>query len=103
MYRGTTPTFTFTLPAGVDLDQADNVFVTFCKTDGQLIIEKTGADLEISENVVNVFLTQTETLSFPVGRVQVQLNWTYNSGEERACSDILSINAKKNLIDRVLL
>ena len=33
MYKGTTKTYTFIAPDGLDLSQMEKVFVTFCKGD----------------------------------------------------------------------
>lgn len=102
MYRGTTPTFTLTLPETVDLSLAANVYVTF-SSKKRTLFEKTGNDLEIDTNVVSVFLTQGETLSLP-HRVEIQINWTYSDGgiKKRACSTIASVTVADNLADRVL-
>lgn len=101
MYRGTTPTYTFTLPECVDMTQATDVFVTFSRTDMSLIFTKTGEDLGVTEHSVSVYLTQEETLSFPNAKVAVQLNWLL-PGRKRACSNILFITAKQNLINEVI-
>ncbi len=100
MYRGTTPTYTFTLPDEVDLTQATNIYVSFAKFSGDEIYRKTGNDLEVSGQRVEVYLTQAETLALP-GEVKIQLNWTYQEGTrfKRACSEIFSITTKKNLIN----
>ena len=86
------------------MHRGHGIYVTFCKMDGSLIMTKTGDDLNITNNSVEVYLTQEETLSFPNGQIQVQLNWLYPEGNrvKRACSEIMSISAKKNLIDEVL-
>lgn len=104
MYRGTTPTYTFIMPESVDISLATGIYVTFCKIDGRLIITKTDDDLVVENNSVEVYLTQEETLSFPNGQIQVQLNWLYPEGNKtkRACSQIMTISARKNLIDEVL-
>lgn len=99
MIRGTTPTFTLTINDTVDLTEAANVYVTFHSRQGDLT--KTGDDLEISANVVNVYLTQEETLSFVVGRCELQINWTYNDGS-RACTNIVTVDVGANLINEVL-
>lgn len=104
MYRGTTPTYTFTLPESVDMTQATDVFVTFGRQDGSSlsgIFTKTGDDIEVTQNTVSVWLDQAETLSFPVGRVAIQLNWLYPPNK-RACSNIIYVNTKTNLIDEVI-
>ena len=100
MIRGTTPTFTLTLADDtVDLTQAVNVYATFKQ--GAVVITKTGADLEVSEHSVDVYLDQSETLKFAPGNLQIQLNWTYAQGR-RACTNIVSIGIDKNLIGSVL-
>lgn len=102
MHKGMTPTITLTLPETVNLEQADNVYVTFTCGKGKLT--KTGGDLIIDENVVNVYLTQTDTLSFTGGTVHIQVNWTYTEGDtvKRACSDIADVLFKMNLESGVL-
>ena len=104
MYRGTTPTYTFTMPRGVDLTQASAVFVTFARKDESIIMTKTGDALDVSESTVEVYLTQEETLAFPNGTVQVQLNWIYQEGgkTKRACSNIMQISTRRNLVDEVI-
>lgn len=102
MYKGTTPTFTLTLPEEVDLTTAQNVYVTFEK--GKKELRKTGDDLVVTAHQVEVYLSQEETLSFPSGNVDLQLNWTYQDGGmiKRAASNIVSVSMKTNLEDRVL-
>lgn len=102
MYKGTTPTFTLTLPEEVDLTTAQNVYVTFEK--GKKELRKTGDDLVVTAHQVEVYLSQEETLSFPSGDVALQLNWTYQDGGmiKRAASNIVSVSMKTNLEDRVL-
>lgn len=100
MIRGTTPTFQLTInDETVDLTSADNVYVTFA--DKCWSITKTGEDLDVSTNQVDVYLSQEETLSFPKGNVYVQINWTFDNGK-RACTTIASVKVTKNLIERVL-
>lgn len=102
MYKGTTPTFIFTLPETVDLSMASNVYVTFAKSDGG-VVEKTGDDLVIDSNRVSVFLTQKETLTF-TSKVKIQINWTYTENDvtKRACSTIKTIDVLNNLIPRAV-
>ena len=104
MYRGTTPTYTFILPDTVDLSLATKIYVTFAQIDETEIMTKTDADLVVSENTVEVYLTQEETLSFPNGQIKVQINWLYEEQGKvkRACSEKVMITAKKNLIDEVI-
>lgn len=100
MVRGTTPTFKLYLnDEYVDLTQAVNVYVSFKQKD--TLITKTGEDIEVQENEVDVYLSQQETLQFIKGSVEIQLNWTYLDGR-RACSNIITIEVDKNLIGDVL-
>lgn len=103
MYRGTTPTFIFTLPEDVDLTKATNVYVSFAKEQGE-IMRLTGDALTVEEHEVSVFLTQKQTLALPLGAMNVQINWTYQEGEitKRACTDIKRIYLQKSLADEVL-
>ena len=104
MYKGTTPTYILTLPQDIDLDNASEVVVTFSDFHYQRILEKSGADLTIEDNTISVFLSQEETLRFPEGKVRIQVNWTYISGGQmlRACSEIATIHAQKNLKNEVI-
>lgn len=100
MVRGTTPTFRLYLnDEYVDLTQAVNVYVSFEQKD--VLITKTGEDLEILTDEVDVYLSQSETLKFIKGNVEIQLNWTYLDGR-RACSNIITIEVDRNLIGDVL-
>lgn len=98
--RGTTPTFTLTFTEqGLDLTAAANVYVTF--TQGIKTITKTGADLEVGEKTIAVYLSQAETLMFSVGKVEIQANWTTQAGN-RAASDIVEYDFTKQLLQRVV-
>lgn len=104
MFRGTTPTYTFTLPPEANISQASHVYVTFSGADDTPIITKTGAALEIVDDSVGVFLNQRETLALPNGTVRAQLNWLYLDGgtTKRACSEKVTIRAEQNLINKEL-
>ena len=105
MYKGTTPTYTFTTPEGLDLSQMEKVYVTFSRQDGTEIMTKTGDDLIFKENSVTVRLTQEESLNMPSGTIKIQLNWLFYNDEhvlDRACSNILNVNAYRNLKNEIL-
>lgn len=98
--RGTTPTFRLMLDTTeVDLTEARNVYATF--TQDKTVITKTGQDIDILPQEVDVYLTQRETLKFQQGKLEIQLNWTYLGGK-RASSDIIYILVGRNLIGRVI-
>lgn len=103
MYKYTTPTFTLTLPEGTDLGLASEVVCTIAK-DGQEIASKTGDDLVIDANVVEIYFSQEETKNFPLGVLGIQLNWTYIDGgkTKRACSTIAQVNVSANLYKAVI-
>ena len=97
MYRGTTPTLTLTLPEGTDFTGA-TVYVSLSDDHRNEPMRVT--DLDIEDNVISLFLSQEQTLALPK-RVLIQVNWTYGDGT-RACSNIVSFDTKKNLINEVL-
>lgn len=94
--RGTTPTFTLSFPATTDLTQADNVYVSFATANG--VITKTGASLEVRPSQIDVFLTQADTLTFPVGEIEIQANWTQSG--MRMASEIKTYKITKQLLTR---
>lgn len=108
MIRGTTPTFTLNmLDEQLDLRNASNVYATFKQKN--VLLTKTGNDLNITvtqesgsyKNTCEVYFTQTESLQFTCGSIEVQLNWTYADGS-RACSNIVNIAVNNNLVGSVL-
>lgn len=101
--RGTTPTFTLSFEEGsVDLTEAANVYVTFrYGIQRNRVLTKTGEDLDVTENTIDVYLNQEETLAFEVGNVEIQVNWTYTGGG-RASSEVVSYAITKQLLNEVL-
>ena len=102
--RGTTPTYKLTLPQDIDLSGASSVYVTFSDTYYKKIIEKTGAELSIDTNIIEVYLTQAETLAFPTGSVLVQVNWTIVQGSKtkRIATEIKRVESCRNLKEEVI-
>lgn len=102
MTRGTTPTFTLTFPEDVDFSVASKIVVTFADMGGKVLMNIT--DVEAYDNIIEVFLTQEESLSLPLSKIQIQANWTYDDlgVEKRACSDIAYISVCKNLLNEVM-
>lgn len=101
--RGTTPTFTLKFTeTDLDLTQAYNVYVTFKVTRPiERTITKTGEALTVSEKQIGVFLTQAETLVFPVGPVKIQANWTTEEGK-RVASTVVTYPLSEQLLERVV-
>lgn len=98
MFRGTTPTITLSFPEGTDFTNA-TVYVSLSDSSRHEIMRLTDEDLFIENNIISLFLTQEQTLALP-WLVYIQVNWTY--GNKRACSNIVSIDTKRNLINEVL-
>lgn len=102
--RGTTPTYILQLPEDIDLTMADHVIVTFSDANYRKLIEKTDSELQISQHEVEVYLSQAETLSFPLGSVLVQLNFTFTEGSKvkRLATTIERTDSVKNLKEVVI-
>ena len=94
--RGATPTVicTFDQP-GLDLTEANNVYVTF--SSNLKSVTKSGDDLLVEPNSVAVYLSQRDTLGFQLDEVEVQVNWTYDD-KKRSGSSIEVIAVDRNLL-----
>ena len=87
MKRGTTPINTF--KTNIDLTGAA-VFVTYTQR-GRIILEKTGADLEISEDAVITRLTQRDTLGFDaIQKVSIQIRYVFPDGTAGASNIMMA-------------
>lgn len=95
--RGSTPTHTFNV--NVDLREA-TVYVTYSQR-GQVIVEKTGDDLTITEESVTLSLTQAETLQFNNGRVEIQIRYVTADGFADA-SNIIIVDTERILKEGVI-
>lgn len=100
MIRGTTPTFELKITdVTVDLTQATNVYATFAQW-GKTIT-KTGNDIDVTAQQVDVYFSQADSLSFSSGTIEVQINWTYTDGS-RAATNIIKVVIGDNLLPEVL-
>ena len=98
--RGTTPTITLTFSdQTLDLTTATEVYVTL-EQNGE-IITKTGEDLTVSAQQIELALTQKETLGFAEGNLNIQVNWT-TAADQRACSNVKTIQMSKQLLEEVI-
>lgn len=102
MRRGTTPTLELTL-TGVDAIASDTLYVTLKQS--QKEITKTNPDLSVedgdSASVINLYLSQQETLSLRKGTCEIQVRGINALGDAWA-SDIATINIKEILRDGVI-
>ena len=82
MYRGTTPTFTFTLP--IECETITKLSVAF-KQGGKLLFERGLPDVTMSGNVLSCTLTEEETLQLR-GDTELQIQLRVGVGSARKCS-----------------
>ena len=69
--RGSTFSFTLSLPDDYDISDAKQVWVTFTQN-GATKIDKKITDIQIDVNKIIISLTQSETLSLHTGTAQMQ-------------------------------
>lgn len=93
MHRGTTPTNIFR--TDVDLTNASVLFITY-KQHGKVILEKTINDVSIHGEMVEVRLSQRETLLFSEGIVTIQIRAKFQDGSVIA-SSLIRTNAREIL------
>lgn len=99
--KGATPTLTLTFQQQeLDFTQALHVYVTLRDSGGSRIT-KADDELDIGQRQIGIFLTQTETLSFNRGKVEVQVNCTYVGGR-RVASEIATVDFSENLLNKVV-
>ena len=107
MYKGATPTLTFTFPDTVDVTLAYKLWLTFADTskEANILFDRTLQDneVEVSGNTVTTTLTQQDTLSCP-SEVLVQCNFLFTDGTliRRVPSDVVGLRFKRNLKPVVL-
>lgn len=94
MIRGTTPTHIFTLP--FEASTIAELRVTY-EQNGEIVLEKTETDCELSGNSVKVKLSQEDTLKFAVLKdTKIQLKIKNVSDE------VLATTISSFAVDRVL-
>ena len=90
MYRGTTPTITFTLP----FDGGNITALHLCFVQqGEIVLEKDLYACEIKGNTLQVALTEEETLRFDAGAM-VEMQLRVGCGETRLVSNIMLLSVK---------
>ena len=92
--RGSTPENIFNV--NIDLRDA-TIFITY-KQNGKVIVEKTGEDIEVTEQQLTTHLTQEETLKFKTGPVRIQIRYVKEDGMADA-SNIIETRAEEILKD----
>lgn len=106
MIPGTTPTMTLTLrDESIDLSEAANVYFTISQAPTE--ITKSGNDVVVDGNVVQVWLDQRDTLRLRANApAEIQLNWTYDemvgSDHRRNATLVKQIMITPQLLRRVV-
>ena len=94
MRRGSTPTNTFS----VDIDLRDATIFVDYEQKGQIVLEKTGDDLTVTEDSITLELTQADTLKFQPGAVLIQIRYVFPDGSADA-SNIISTTFERIIKD----
>ena len=97
MWRGTTPTHTFTLPEGIRVQDFTVIYITYSQN-GSPVLEKEKTDMTLEENVIRLTFSQADSLLFGAGPVKIQLRAKTADGKAVA-SEIVTTTAKEVLKD----
>lgn len=93
-YAGQTTPVSFTFGEDFDPTTASKTVLSFAYGNTPFL-EKDEDDLTITSTSVTVNLTQTESLSFPIGTVRAQINFIVSG--IRIPTDIVTLNVDQNL------
>ena len=93
MFRGTTPTFTFTLQ--FDTSEIDDAFATFAQS-GTIVIDKGLSDMEKDGRKLRVKLSQEETLRLK-GNSGVEIQLAVRIGSNVMRSKIMTTTVNRIL------
>ena len=93
MYRGTTPTLTFTLPIEAASVTALNIALAQCR---RVVISRSLEDVEADGNEIRITLTEAETLALHDG-CDLSIQLRVGVDETRMASQILKVP-----VDRIL-
>lgn len=97
MWRGTTPTHTFTLPDGIRFTDFEVIYLTYVQG-GRTVLEKTKDELEATDDGFRLIFSQADTLCFSPGPVSIQLRARFPDGRAVA-SGIIPTTAQEVLKD----
>lgn len=98
MTRGTTPHYILTI---LDFQSVETHSLYVTIRQGCNTLTLTGDDLEVENNVINVTLTQEQSLSFKQGQAQLQLRGIDDEGVAYA-SDIVVVQVNPVLYQEVI-
>ena len=100
MYRGTTPTLTFTLP--FESHRITGLNLSFAQQE-QVLLEKTLPDCVAEGNTLQVTLTEAETLLFDDQKGMVEMQLRVGCGKSRMASKVMRICVERILKDGCLV
>lgn len=99
MFRGTTPTFTFTLP----FDGSSITALNLCFAQrGEIVLEKNLDEFTIDGKTIQVDLSETETLLFDANKGMVEMQLRAGCGDARLASNIMRVSVERILKDGCL-
>lgn len=93
MYRGTTPTLTFTLPIEAATITALHIALAQC---GRVVASRSLADVEAEGNEITATLTEAETLALHEG-CDLQIQLRVGVDETRMASQIFDVPVERIL------
>ena len=99
MYRGTTPTITFNLP----FDESRITALNLCfAQQGEVILEKNLGACKLEKDILQVSLTEQETLLFDAKKGMVDMQLRIGCADSRMASNIMQISVEQILKDGCL-
>lgn len=97
MRRGSTPKNTF----DVDIDLTGATVIVSYEQNGNIVLEKTGDDLTVTQDSITLSLSQEDTLKFRTGEVYIQIRYVFPEGSADA-SDIIRTTFERIIHDGVI-
>ena len=99
MYRGTTPTISFTLP--VDSSRITALNLCFAQQ-GEVVLEKNLDACRLEKDTLQVSLTEKETLLFDDKKGIAEMQLRIGCGDTRMVSNIMRLSVERILKDGCL-
>lgn len=94
IYKGTTPTFNFSVCLDTTLIDLDNTHIVFTSGSGKA--DKSGSDIIVGDDSLSCSLTAEDTLAFNGTKCFIQILATMQNGQKPA-SAIMSIPVSSTL------
>lgn len=86
--QGLTPTISVRVPDTIDLNEMAHIYPSIKQKQGdpakrQTVLLRPDV-FDVQPHQVDIYLTQEETLTLTPGSAEIQLNWTYATGQRGA-------------------